>query len=90
MTRWIQRLAILVLGVSCASQGAVEAPDEDEYYALFMQEVLARSMRWLGDLPRPTDYCVAIAPGSSEPDLGAGREPSPDLLAKLNASSVND
>jgi hypothetical protein len=75
---------------ACAEAGleTAEPPGEDAYYAVALTEGLANALQWLGGLPAPTKYCVAITGGHVEPDWVGARSPSEALLQRLNSSGA--
>jgi hypothetical protein len=89
MLRAISVVAASVILWTCTSAddaGAPNPPSEDEFYAAFFEEVLERSLQWLGSIPAPGSYCVAIAPRADEVWASPGAAPGPPLLERLNAS----
>lgn len=92
MRRMVALQWIVAVGLGGCDYSAGEAgpPPEDAYYALYLAEVLELGERWWG-YPPPSHYCVAIAPGSEEPDLDQSRDPTQmvlDSLGKLHPTKV--
>lgn len=89
MARGLALLALTVaLGPACTEQGLEtgKLPGEDTYYGVALGEGLANALQWLGGLPAPTKYCVAITRGELGPDWEGAIAPSEVLLRRLNRS----
>ena len=90
MNRWVPVVAVLAaLGWGCGQSDASpgDAPGEDDYYAVALEQGLDRALDWLGGLPSPDRYCVAIATGYEYPEWEGAVAPSAALLQRLNEGS---
>lgn len=80
---------VLALVSGCSEPGVQTAKPagEDAFYAVALTEGLNHALEWLGGLPAPAKYCVAITGGEADPDWQGARAPGEVLLQQLNSSS---
>lgn len=83
---WWAMVALMLPGCAQKDGGPADPAGEEQFYALFFDEVMERGETWWG-YPPPTSYCVAIAPGSMEPDLEHSRDPSQAVLDRLRRAN---
>lgn len=79
-------LALVVGACGQAGGDPADPATDDQFYALFFDEVLERGEAWWG-YPAPVDYCVAIAPGEDDPSLDKSQDPSQAVLDSLESSN---
>lgn len=84
MNRWISSALLLLILTGCGQgdSGPAHPAADDQFYVLFFGEVTERGEEWWG-YPPPESYCVAIAPGSTAPDVERSRDPVDEVLDGL-------